>query len=1094
MKLGLVTAAALLGGCFAQVRQPPPAPPRTTKLDIDIQQALLANGLRVVLVRDPHAREVQVTMRYGVGSIDDPAGQEGVAHLVEHLMFQQKLGEQTLFAKLQTATSEFNAGTSHDATRYYERGPTSSLEAMLAVEAVRLGYRCTSITDAAFQREREVVQNERRERAGGHELREALETATYPVDHPYQHTTLGSEATLAALTREQACAFADAYYTPSNAVLVISGGLAPDIVAASLQKFLGRIPARTTSAKTHALPPVPPGKGKAFAPLEKRSLLVTWPLPADPGERMRVGLVIQDVARYFDAFVSGEVVARTIGDGRAEREGMLIVLEGKETAESVTKQLDDLLTLLPKYYDRGWYYSLGEDFSDARQSVLAQMFRGYEDGFDRDDRVAAEVMAGRDARTLMSSELQAVQKLDAAASAEIIRSQLSVATASIVDLSPAEDGDHAKTDELAAPAIHDLGQARASVNATEANTPVTGHDVPTPGTVIQRTLANGMRVVLLPLTSVPTIDARIIFDAGTGAEPSSRRGTAAVASYGLSLDLHYLADFKAFVEAGGQLEQHTSLDETMFGVEGLDMHMDYLLAALRRWVREGYYKENAINLARRELGKKTETDALVDAWERARYGAGHPYVGAGDVRWFSSAITLEDAKMFREQHFTPDHATLVIAGKFDAKLADQWIDFLFSDWQPSTQHAAAEDRAPSPEPVSLAADKASSQIELFVTLPATAGDRAKRLVAAAILDHITDDVRHQLGATYGLAAYLDEERLASTYVASGSIVAGRTGEVLKFVGEHLDELRSSPDAAAVAFVNARRAVLDKLAAAKVTAGALASSVEEDVASSRELLSEHPTALAVEKLTIAAMPDVLADLDLAHAEIVMRGPPKDVDAAFAAVGRTATRVAIAADDDNDSPFTAPPAVKDVGDQQLKMGDYEDAITSPRIQKAVSGSLLAGYGFGQVDQKSFSGYQIAAEGGIRFPFATVGLHVDFGQFSGTYQTTNGNTNVQNKIADTNIGLDAYLHGEAYDMLWGGVMLGVRFDKPKDELLLPSIEVMPLPNTWTTGFDIGLEGGVNVVSVGLNHLAVYTRVNAEAVAGNSVYAVTFGLGYHR
>jgi len=88
--VGLVGAVALVACVLT--KPPPPAPERRTNWGLPIETLELANGLRVVAIRDPKAVEVQVTMRYQVGSVDDPSDHPGMAHLVEHLMYQQVLG------------------------------------------------------------------------------------------------------------------------------------------------------------------------------------------------------------------------------------------------------------------------------------------------------------------------------------------------------------------------------------------------------------------------------------------------------------------------------------------------------------------------------------------------------------------------------------------------------------------------------------------------------------------------------------------------------------------------------------------------------------------------------------------------------------------------------------------------------------------------------------------------------------------------------------------------------------------------------------------------------------------------------------------
>src|SRR6266571_3121226 len=81
----------------------------------------VANGLTAVLLRDRGTDLVEVDMRYLVGSRDDPPGKEGLAHLVEHLMFTQRVGgpdKPTLGTRLRERSLYANALTSEDYTHY----------------------------------------------------------------------------------------------------------------------------------------------------------------------------------------------------------------------------------------------------------------------------------------------------------------------------------------------------------------------------------------------------------------------------------------------------------------------------------------------------------------------------------------------------------------------------------------------------------------------------------------------------------------------------------------------------------------------------------------------------------------------------------------------------------------------------------------------------------------------------------------------------------------------------------------------------------------------------------------------------------------
>ena len=121
-------------------------------MNLAIKGLVLPNGMPVVIVEDPTASEIDVTTRYRVGSVDDPPDHPGMAHLVEHLMFQQTLGSKSLFAHLEDDASWFNGETTFDATTYMSRAPMAKLDELLSIEAVRVGFRCTSISDAVFER------------------------------------------------------------------------------------------------------------------------------------------------------------------------------------------------------------------------------------------------------------------------------------------------------------------------------------------------------------------------------------------------------------------------------------------------------------------------------------------------------------------------------------------------------------------------------------------------------------------------------------------------------------------------------------------------------------------------------------------------------------------------------------------------------------------------------------------------------------------------------------------------------------------------------------------------------------------------------
>jgi zinc protease len=1059
-------------------------------MSLELGGVTLANGMRVVIVRDPAATEIEVTTRYRVGSVDDPADHPGMAHLVEHLMFQQTLGSQSLFAHLEDAATSFNAYTDFDSTTYVTRAPAATLDELLAIEAVRVGFRCTSISEAVFEREREVVANEVQQRDAGTELLTALHEAVYPAGHPYRRPLGGSVDSVRAITRDQACAFADAHYGPGNGVLVVSGNITNDQVVASLKKFLARVGKHDTVAPA-GVPMLhdAPGKREAPAPIDDPAVMLAWPLPLDPKERIEVMAIAASVTAAIDGEVKGRVESLVLGDDSAPALAIVIAPAPDESVDSVIAGATEALDEVPTWLRRTSSETFGElAFDHIQQSAIYRTYAGLESAEARNMRLAAAVLAGHDPDEQLAATFVGLRALTPDEAARVARDHLGADRATIVTLTPAG----AKTGRpvSVAAAIHDLGQRRDPPDPAQAAKPAPGEATPIAG-VRTRTLPNGLRVVLLPLTSVPAIDIRLVFAAGTADEPSAKRGVALVAAHGLTWDPRYINDLLPFLAATGATGVDVGTDTTTFSTRGVDMHLDLLLAGLRRWVVDGEYDDSPDTIGdvlRAQAKRIDDTGALTDAWRTALFGAGHPYIAAGLVRYIARGVTGSDVAAFRAGHYTPDNATLVIAGRFDAALADKWIDYLFASWH---GHAEAREAAPATlSPASIAAVEDVAQVRLTIAIPATAGNRASRLVAAAMLDDLADDVRHQLGASYGVTASLDDRRLASDYAISGLIEAPRAADAVKLLSDRIAQLHTDPVAAARAFVIARHRVLAKLASIADTSTGLAAHVENAIAIGAAAQTDETTANEVRALTIDAMAATLGDLDLARAAVLMRGPSDAFQPAFAVLGRTPTIVKIdrTARDSADVPEDSPTGQQEHR-RRFDANDIQVALTE-QGSRTLTVSAAIGYRIASLVEPdstlsydNLSGAAFAGEVGYRFtPQHAVGLHIGYAKLSGTYTQSYSQPM---PLEDTAIDIDGFAQATAYDRLWGALALGAHLDSYADGLT---------PTTGRTGIGVGLEGGVDLLKIDANRLGVWLRVDGTIASDSGYGAVMVGAGYRR
>jgi zinc protease len=844
----------------------------------------ISNGLRVLVVPDAKASDVSVTVRYPVGFVDDPAGQEGMAHLAEHVLFQQVLANESLFAKLERLTTDFNGFTLQDTTTFVERAPPSHLTDLLAIEGDRIRLRCETVTEDAFRRERQVVIEEHRDKGDVFAIFDAVFAALYPDDHPY-HRKSGDASTLVSITRAQTCAFIDHHYTVSNAIIVVSGKVTVDDVTRALEaSAFTHLPKHDVDPRPDV--PLPAGAGRRVtqrAPIDERVVLFAWPIPKGPRDRALM-LAMRTVLRdAVDRRVSGHAA---VGEFGGERAPMLVLAVTVPSTENVDHTIDAIRRAIAAVPDQLRSFHL----EHARQTAAEALLSIFEDGSRRDLELAREMITTGTIGDAYTRALDAVMSLEPDEARDASYRLFTIARAHVIVLEPSDAIRRERTVSFDSPTIHETGQLRLSIAPSEAAEPSHSVDDTTALAAIETsTLANGLRVVLMPASSVPTIDMRLVFDVGTADE--EKPGTATVAAYGLEPSIESIQQANAAIAqyaAGADITVDVGVDRVVFGVRGIAMYADFLLAGLGHVV-DGKYTDVAMVLfdVRRVLAKHPVHRERGRAWRDATFGADHPY--ALIQHTLDNRVKPDDVSQFRDRNFTPANATLVVAGGFDPSIVMPWIEYTFGRWR-----GAAPTRADRPARVtaaSLGRIAEGERLALSIVLPASraSADRARQLVAAEMLAQLVADVRHQLAASYSLGASLAEARLAVQYEIAGTVEPARAAEAMTLIRERAAQLRGDPAALASAFVTARERVLARLRSVQTGSRALADRAEAAIALGRDLRSDFVTARAVRALTLNDMAATLRSIDLSRAAMLLRGPREAIERAFAAVDRKPTFV-------------------------------------------------------------------------------------------------------------------------------------------------------------------------------------------------------------
>ena len=259
----------------------------------------LANGLHFIVLERHEAPVVSFHSYVNAGSVDDPRGETGIAHMFEHMAFKgtrqigskdypaekQALDEmeriydaydaerakgrkadpakvQALHEQLEAAMAKansyvipneypeiidenggvgMNAETGVDSTQYFYSFPSNRIELWFLLEAERFA----EPVFREFYKERDVVREERRMRTESDPeglLVESLQATAFEA-HPYRVGSVGWASDIENFRLKEAVEFYHKYYVPANITIAIVGDVDPKQAREFAEKYFGRIPA-----------------------------------------------------------------------------------------------------------------------------------------------------------------------------------------------------------------------------------------------------------------------------------------------------------------------------------------------------------------------------------------------------------------------------------------------------------------------------------------------------------------------------------------------------------------------------------------------------------------------------------------------------------------------------------------------------------------------------------------------------------------------------------------------------------------------------------------------------------------------------------
>ncbi|WP_241758012.1 M16 family metallopeptidase [Myxococcus landrumensis] len=787
----------------------------------------MPSGLRVVVEQDARAPMVAMVAVVGTGGSSDPVGQEGMAHLVEHLAFRSRHeGSASVWTRMEDlGAGYFNAITGLDYTAYQTVVPKESLAEMVRLEGRRLSAPLAGVSPEVFAVEREVVRNELRESSEAAFTKEdakLMSAASHSSEQSYWRPVNGTHASLKSISLADAQGFARHHYRPDNVTIVIAGDL--DLVEVEAV-LLDNLPlewmrAGAPVALASRLPDVTkpehvPGSASLMlmeheATVNFPELIISWVLPRSFDEASAMhDFVRMSMERSMWGAQSADpdiasVSTRLVSGTRAS---MLVVRVALYQADSprrtAERVLDRVYSTWAQFVHPTGVLGRESEFQTLRRGVVTGMVLESEDLLARTTRRAELTHFMLDARAYSRMQ-KALLALDGGKLTDFAYQWLQRASAHTVLVRP---GGHRSAVVEPAAALPELSSEMPTGRVTPSMLTALSSPVRT------LKLDNGMEVLLVSRPGLPVVRVGAVL--GGGATYGTKPGVAEMARLGSFRESSFAGTESHWGVHSWNDMRRDHLRFEMAGTAGNVGNMLALLAEQLSSTRTSYgtvtYLQEQVVPWLKVLDAEPRQRAIRELM-RALYGDHvYGYVVKGEEL---EKVSDGEVRSWIREVYRPANTVVVIAGEFDARTVEPLVHEYLGGWRhgPATAvkvPAAPPLPAPGPlSPLSITRQGASqSRLQVACRLPtATPEAEARYALMAELLSMRTfDQVRSKQGASYGFSARAWVGRGgASHLLVEGVVDSQRLVESAKEVQAAFTTLAQKVDPAELERARSRR--------------------------------------------------------------------------------------------------------------------------------------------------------------------------------------------------------------------------------------------------------------------------------------------------
>jgi zinc protease len=657
-------------------------------IDIPHKKFVLKNGLTLLVHEDHKAPIVAVNIWYHVGSKNEKPGRTGFAHLFEHLMFNgsENFNDDYFKEMDQIGATDLNGTTNEDRTNYFETSPRNALDIVLWLESDRMGHLVGVIDKGRLDEQRGVVQNEKRqgENQPYGRANELMVHSTYPANHPYSWTVIGSMEDLNAASLEDVKDWFKTYYGAANAVISIAGDIGTDEAREKVEKYFGDIPAGPPVSRQEAW--IAKRTGTQRQIMEDRvpqaRLYKVWNVPPYKSAE----------ADYLDLFASLLTSGKTsrLYNRLVYKEQIASAVSASMDAREIGSQFYIVATARP-----------GQDLGKLEKILDEELNRLIKEGPTQDelDRVKIEDLSGfiRGAERIGGfggkSDILAMNEVFAG-DADHYKESLRITREATPEQvrKTAQDWLSDGVYNLEVHPFPEFQVAKAGVDRSKL--PELGQVPDAKFPTLQRAqLSNGLKIILAERHTIPVVLFNLVLDAGYAADQFAVSGTAKLAMNMLDEGTKTRSSLQISDEErrlGAQLNSGSDLDTSTVFLSALKANLDESLNLYGDIIlNPSFPAEDFDRLKKQQLDaiqreKVQPIQMALRVFPKLLYGEGHayatPFTGSG-TQGSVSKLQREDMVKFYETWFKADNATLIVAGDTTLDEIKPKVEKLFGGWK-----------------------------------------------------------------------------------------------------------------------------------------------------------------------------------------------------------------------------------------------------------------------------------------------------------------------------------------------------------------------------------------------------------------------------